>query len=363
MAAAHANGVLHRDIKPANILLNAYGHVALSDFGLATMPSKGEGAELVGDRGVAHAGLRARRRRSSWCEPTAQGDVYSLAATFYALLNGRPPRFPANGVANIAVIMALHRQPVPDGRGCRRGCSTCCGTPWSLTPPSGRRPPPNCATPWRRSTPTATRPPRGPVAPVPRSPPYQPPPPAAPVRRTCGSAARYPGPKHGPVQHYAPTHPGQRPAYHPPARRSSAVGFIIAAVFFALLLGGGVAYYVIEGRAPPAETPTPGTTSPAGAAAKVATWPRENCAAAKVAEGAACVKEPECWESILSLQGSVTSPPRGVCGARTPTRRSRLRRCRRTPSRMERQRPGQTPHGGQALLEGDVAGLPSGERR
>src|SRR5262249_13017464 len=36
LAAAHAAGVLHRDIKPANILVNRYGLVGLSDFGLAS---------------------------------------------------------------------------------------------------------------------------------------------------------------------------------------------------------------------------------------------------------------------------------------------------------------------------------------
>jgi serine/threonine protein kinase len=37
LAAAHAAGVLHRDIKPANILVNRYGMVGLSDFGLASI--------------------------------------------------------------------------------------------------------------------------------------------------------------------------------------------------------------------------------------------------------------------------------------------------------------------------------------
>ncbi len=41
LAAAHAAGVLHRDIKPANILVNQYGMVGLSDFGLASIMAAG----------------------------------------------------------------------------------------------------------------------------------------------------------------------------------------------------------------------------------------------------------------------------------------------------------------------------------
>lgn len=111
LAAAHAAGVLHRDVKPANILINRYGVVALSDFGLAAIPPPGARPPGVQD---PPAPGYAPPEAFEPGEPTAAGDVYALAATLYALLSARPPRFPATGGVNMAQIMALHRLPIPD---------------------------------------------------------------------------------------------------------------------------------------------------------------------------------------------------------------------------------------------------------
>lgn len=41
LAAAHAQGVLHRDLKPGNMLIDANGHVMITDFGLALQSEQG----------------------------------------------------------------------------------------------------------------------------------------------------------------------------------------------------------------------------------------------------------------------------------------------------------------------------------
>ena len=83
LAATHAAGVLHRDVKPANILIDAYGHSGLADFGLAALPDPGmELSETLEAITPAYAPPEVFHRRP----PTEAGDVYSLGATLYAVL-------------------------------------------------------------------------------------------------------------------------------------------------------------------------------------------------------------------------------------------------------------------------------------
>ena len=72
LAAAHAIGILHRDIKPANILVNRYGMVGLSDFGLASiMAAGGEQSATRDALTPAYASPETFRRE----EPTVAADL------------------------------------------------------------------------------------------------------------------------------------------------------------------------------------------------------------------------------------------------------------------------------------------------
>jgi serine/threonine protein kinase len=110
LIAAHAAGLIHRDIKPANILLAADGAVKLTDFGLAKAP------ELLSTRltlcgtilGTPHY---MSPEQCSGENLDARTDLYSLGASYYTLLTGKPP-FVAND--DLKILYAHCSSPVPD---------------------------------------------------------------------------------------------------------------------------------------------------------------------------------------------------------------------------------------------------------
>ncbi|SPF04114.1 serine/threonine-protein kinase [Streptomyces sp. MA5143a] len=122
VAAAHAAGVLHRDIKPGNVMVNRYGGVALTDFGLAAMPRPGRELSVTRE---ALTPAYAPPEAFHMAEPAPAGDVYSLAATVYALLRGRPPHHPDDGTQlSLAELIVRHTWPYPDLPGVPTGLNS-----------------------------------------------------------------------------------------------------------------------------------------------------------------------------------------------------------------------------------------------
>lgn len=106
---AHRAGIIHRDIKPANILFTAYRLPVLADFGISAMsgPRDDDRDEL---RGMSVPWAPPEQLVGSrHAEPAT--DVYSLAATVYAMLTGHSP-FETPGAS--AGIYELARRIVKD---------------------------------------------------------------------------------------------------------------------------------------------------------------------------------------------------------------------------------------------------------
>lgn len=85
---AHDRGIIHRDIKPANIMLLADGQVKLADFGIAQLYGV---TGLTIDGGVVGTASYLSPEQADGQKTSPRSDLYSLGATLYALLTGRPP--------------------------------------------------------------------------------------------------------------------------------------------------------------------------------------------------------------------------------------------------------------------------------
>ena len=88
-------GIVHRDVKPGNLMLNGRGQLKITDFGLARNIRKSSSRDFVDPR-VIGTDVYMSPQQWSGEEPTVSDDIYSIGATIYELLTGRPPFYEGN---------------------------------------------------------------------------------------------------------------------------------------------------------------------------------------------------------------------------------------------------------------------------
>ncbi|MEV0755400.1 protein kinase [Streptosporangium sp. NPDC050280] len=107
LRAAHAQGVLHRDVKPENVLLADDGRVVLTDFGIATL----EAETALTMTGIAGTPAFIPPERIKGGAAQRESDLWSLGATLYAAVEGKPPHDRGGALPTMHAI--LNDEPEP----------------------------------------------------------------------------------------------------------------------------------------------------------------------------------------------------------------------------------------------------------
>jgi eukaryotic-like serine/threonine-protein kinase len=150
---AHSRGVLHRDLKPANVIVGKHGETLVVDWGLAKaigrseprnvteertlVPSSGSGPDgTLPGSAIGTPGYMSPEQASGDLERLgARSDVYSLGATLYCLLTGRPA-FEGDDIGSVlrAVQRGEFSPPTAREHSIDRGLEAVCLKAMALAP-------------------------------------------------------------------------------------------------------------------------------------------------------------------------------------------------------------------------------------
>lgn len=108
LEAAHRAGVLHRDVKPSNCFVTPEGRVKVGDFGLSRTLERD--AQLTRTGQFLGSPLYASPEQVRGRAIDERSDMYSCAATLYAVLSGRAPY----SGSNVGEVLARILSEPPD---------------------------------------------------------------------------------------------------------------------------------------------------------------------------------------------------------------------------------------------------------
>ena len=108
LETAHRQGIVHRDVKPGNVLLRTDGRVVLTDFGIASSP---------GDSSITSTGLLLGSpsyiapERARGQSPGPASDLWSLGATLFTAVEGRPPYDGGEPLLTVTAVVTGDHEP------------------------------------------------------------------------------------------------------------------------------------------------------------------------------------------------------------------------------------------------------------
>ena len=107
LAVAHGYDIIHRDIKPHNIILTPEGTIKVMDFGIA----RAGNTTMTQTGSVLGTAQYISPEQAQGKNLTPASDLYSLGATLYELVTGRPPFEGDTPVAT--ALMQVNSDPIP----------------------------------------------------------------------------------------------------------------------------------------------------------------------------------------------------------------------------------------------------------
>ena len=105
--------IVHRDLKPSNVMVNAKGEVKVADFGIARSLTDSVSMLTMGRSGTSGTLVYMSPQQLDGEHVSELDDIYSLGATIYELLTGKPPFFSGQ-------LDRLVREKVPPPMAARR---------------------------------------------------------------------------------------------------------------------------------------------------------------------------------------------------------------------------------------------------
>ncbi|WP_165234046.1 serine/threonine-protein kinase [Aquisphaera insulae] len=102
---AHEQGIIHRDVKPSNLMVDRSGWLWVSDFGLARVAGQSDLTQSGAILGTLRY-MSPEQAAGSRATVDHRTDVYSLGATLYELVAGRPV-FEADGDSRLGLLRQI----------------------------------------------------------------------------------------------------------------------------------------------------------------------------------------------------------------------------------------------------------------